>query len=208
MKKVIVYDEIKFHLDTSSGYYLSSTQLNGKREWLHRYIWIRHNSEIPPNYLVHHKDENKENNDISNLELVSEQNHKIHHGKRTRFKTEQEMLKFAKKGNEASKAWHKSEEGREWARKRAKDIFGNLPEILKVCECCGKEYTVRKNAADKSRFCSNKCSSKWRRDSGIDNEERQCVVCNTAFSINKYSKNITCGKSCAAKLRHLNKEES
>lgn len=48
---------------------------------LHRYIWEYHNGKIPKNMVIHHKDFNKENNDISNLQLMTEFDHKSLHGK-------------------------------------------------------------------------------------------------------------------------------
>lgn len=58
--------------------YFSSSRGNGKI--LHRVIWQDNNGSIPDGYVVHHKDENKENNDISNLELKEWGEHTaLHH---------------------------------------------------------------------------------------------------------------------------------
>ena len=46
---------------------------------LHRFIWIYFNSEIPDGYDIHHRDFNHDNNDISNLELVTKEEHKNIH---------------------------------------------------------------------------------------------------------------------------------
>ncbi len=47
----------------------------------HRYIWEKHFGEIPKGMQIHHIDENKLNNNISNLKLVSSLEHKrIHSG--------------------------------------------------------------------------------------------------------------------------------
>jgi len=46
---------------------------------LHRFIWTYFNGEIPDGYEIHHCDFDKENNDISNLILLTEVEHrKIH----------------------------------------------------------------------------------------------------------------------------------
>jgi hypothetical protein len=48
---------------------------------VHRIVWERENGRIPDGFQVHHKDGNKENNDIDNLELLSTLEHKrIHSG--------------------------------------------------------------------------------------------------------------------------------
>jgi len=42
-------------------------------------IWEEHFGPIPPNHVVHHKDGNKLNNSINNLELMSKKQHQQHH---------------------------------------------------------------------------------------------------------------------------------
>lgn len=45
----------------------------------HRLVWIYVNRQIPPpGAVIHHKDENKQNNHIGNLELKSKQAHLVH----------------------------------------------------------------------------------------------------------------------------------
>ena len=47
---------------------------------VHRYIWEQLNGKIPDGYHIHHKDENKLNNSIDNLECISASEHaKLHH---------------------------------------------------------------------------------------------------------------------------------
>ena len=45
--------------------------------------------------------------------------------------------------------------------------------------------------------CSNKCKSKNRRDSGVDNEIRICEYCGKEYSVNKYSTQVHCSRRCA-----------
>lgn len=49
--------------------------LNGKNQHIHRLQWQKHYGEIPKGCVVHHKDENKLNWDIDNLELLSRSKH-------------------------------------------------------------------------------------------------------------------------------------
>ncbi len=45
----------------------------------HRYVWHDHYGDVPPGFEVHHKDLDRANNDISNLELLSEDEHLAEH---------------------------------------------------------------------------------------------------------------------------------
>lgn len=56
---------------------------------LHRYIWEKHNNcKIPKGYVIHHKDENVDNNDITNLILMSNPEHVRFHRKGKQFSQE------------------------------------------------------------------------------------------------------------------------
>ena len=52
----------------------------GKFERLHRYVWKKFNGEIPDGYYIHHIDQDKDNYDISNLQLVTPLDHNRIHG--------------------------------------------------------------------------------------------------------------------------------
>jgi len=55
--------------------------INNKSIKLHVYIWEKENGEKPKGMQLHHKDFNKKNYDIENLELVNQSDHfKIHAG--------------------------------------------------------------------------------------------------------------------------------
>lgn len=74
-KPFIQIDNLKFTIN-SNGYYECTTK---DRLMLHNYIWENQNGKIPNGYEIHHKDFNKINNDISNLQLVTPSEHtKIH----------------------------------------------------------------------------------------------------------------------------------
>ena len=51
-------------------YYLCGEYFQRKGRRLHRAVWEHHNGKIPNGYHVHHKDGDRNNNDISNLELL------------------------------------------------------------------------------------------------------------------------------------------
>ena len=61
----------------NKGYYRTSDN-----ELLHRKIWEEfYGQKIPDGMIIHHKDENVENNSISNLELMTHEEHLSHHHK-------------------------------------------------------------------------------------------------------------------------------
>lgn len=53
----------------------------GKRVLEHRQVWEDNKGKIPPWYSIHHKDGNKLNNNIENLELLRFEEHIKEHRK-------------------------------------------------------------------------------------------------------------------------------
>ena len=64
-----------YYLRESQGYYYSPRKDRSGLDMLHRMVFIHYNGEIPKGYCIHHKDGNKGNNDISNLECVRRSEH-------------------------------------------------------------------------------------------------------------------------------------
>ena len=69
-----------------NGYYvITSTKEGYGNKRLHRLIYEKHYGKIPEGYVIHHKDHNKLNNNIDNLELLSEFEHKSLHFKNHKY---------------------------------------------------------------------------------------------------------------------------
>lgn len=79
--------------------------------------------------------------------------------------------------------------------------------ITKICEYCGAEYKTKGVNKNRSKFCSNRCKSRWRRASGIDNVEKICKYCGEKFITNKYSGAIYCSNKCAGLGTRAGKED-
>lgn len=207
--KQVVYDGFVFTRDKKTGYYLSAKPLcNNKRIMLHRYVWIKFNCEIPDEYSIHHIDENKENNDISNLKLMSTSKHAtFHSNEKVENNYEQIRERFLNATQEKAKEWHKSEEGHEWHKAHVENSLAKTWERNdeNICLVCGEVYKVSPYIKKRSKFCSNKCYAKHRRDSGIDDEIRNCVICNKEFKTNKYEDNQTCCRKCAGILTSISR---
>jgi hypothetical protein len=188
--KYAYFNGYKFTKDDKTGYYLSSN-IDGKRYRLHRYVWEYYNGEIPKGYHVHHKDHNKNNNEINNLELLTKKEHSKRHALEMTDEIKEKYRENLNK-NARPKAieWHKSKEGREWHKKHFENSLAIQEKKVFECEYCKKEYQTFDNG--KNRFCSKKCQSAYRRESGIDNIERICLNCKQPFMTNKYGTTKYC----------------
>lgn len=190
------------------GYYYKMN--NKKMIGLHQQVYIDNYGEIPKGCVIHHKDTNRYNNDISNLECLTYEEHKNIHNK-LRTKEQKEWLINNLRKNALPKAieWHKSKEGRKWHKEHAekyKELFHKEKEF--VCKECGKHFITTNN---KGYFCSANCRSKDRRKRGVDNIKCKCEVCGKEFEKNKYYKTTTCSYKCgnilAYRHRRINEED-
>jgi len=75
---MIIYDGIKWYQKKNKYYETNGSKKDGYKH-LHRYIWEKYNGKIPDGYYIHHKDLNRENNDISNLQMVTLAEHNTIH---------------------------------------------------------------------------------------------------------------------------------
>lgn len=196
------FDGLKFTRDEKTGYYLNATI----RKRIHRYVWEYHNGEIPKGYEIHHIDYDKSNNDISNLQLLSQKEHqKLHGAELTEEQRQRLRDNLANTARPEAIKWHGSKEGRDWHKKHY-EAMKHKWNIKQNFEClnCGKKYeSVAKNH---SKFCSNACKSAYRRKMGFDDVERSCANCGEKFIINKYAKRKFCCLECAHKYRKVQNE--
>lgn len=70
-KPFIIVDELKFTINRDGYYECTSVD----RLMLHNLIWEKENGKMPKGYEIHHKDCNKLNNDLCNLQLVTPKEH-------------------------------------------------------------------------------------------------------------------------------------
>lgn len=177
---------------------------------LHRYVWEKNNGPVPDGYHVHHKDLDKDNNDISNLGLMLGKTHEQLHGEITTAdedRVERMRKNLIKNALPKASEWHGSAKGRKWHSEHGKDAWKKRKPKSKLCEYCGSEFqSITRRPND--RFCSNNCKSAWRRKQGYDNEERICAVCGKTFQINRYTKTKTCSRTCATTMQHQNRKGS
>lgn len=200
----VIYNGCVFTKDKKTGYYLSTKNIyNNKRIRLHRYVWICENGDIPEGFDVHHKDEDKDNNDISNFELIPGRKHQKYHINKVMLTEYQKRKKrFMETAHRAACEWHGTKEGREWHKKHWVNSMGKHinEKVKKICVVCGKEYETQLAHQENSAYCSKKCKAKYRRDNKLDHIEKVCVVCGNTFMDSKYENKKTCSKDCKVKL--------
>lgn len=169
---------------------------------MHRYVWEYYNHTIPKGYHVHHKDGNRANNDISNLELLKGAEHEKLHGKLlTDEQREWRRNNLNMNARPKASEWHKSEEGREWHKEQYTRTADKLHQKFEfTCLNCGKVFQGEYG----SKYCCNACKSAYRRKQNKDLVERICVICGKSFLSNIYSKSKCCSRHCAVILGHQN----
>lgn len=152
-------DGYKFRKDKKSGYWLCSTL----HKRLHRYIYEKYNGKIPEGMQVHHIDHNKDNNEISNLMLLTRKEHdRIHFEEMTEEEKERRRKNLKENAMPKAKEWHKSEEGRKWHLEHYEKVKDKLYKKYNfTCSVCGKQF---ESTQIRSKFCSNVCKSRyWRK---------------------------------------------
>lgn len=195
------FNGIRFTIGPGRKYFSNS---NVKPRGMHTYVWTYYNGPIPKGYEVHHKDLNRYNNDISNLELLEKHEHKKLHG---RLLTEEQ--RDWRRNNINTKArpkaieWHKSEKGKKWHQEQVETRKDNRSIVEGTCLQCGKEIVGYNNQGHAKKFCSGACSQKYRRQNGLNDIKAICCVCGKEFITDKYKPKKTCSKSCAGKWCHM-----
>lgn len=89
-EKYQYFNDIKFSRNQETGYYFN----RAVRKTMHRYVWEFYNGKIPAFCQVHHKDGNKDNNDIDNLELLRSGEHQKQHWQNRTMQSANSMANF------------------------------------------------------------------------------------------------------------------
>lgn len=70
--KIRIEDNIFY--SCGDGYFMTANKV-----YLHRYIYEKENGKIPKGFIIHHIDEDRQNNNIDNLECITRKRHNIIH---------------------------------------------------------------------------------------------------------------------------------
>lgn len=146
--KIINFNGYKYY-QNKEGYYQISGATQKKhpsiQSRLHRAIWEFYNGKIPEGYHVHHKDGDKENNNIENLEVLSpSEHHKIHNGaggEKLDWWHSAAGRVANNRGREKCKEWHASEEGYKWHSEHQKETM-RKHHVEETCQECGCQFNT------------------------------------------------------------------
>lgn len=164
------------------GHYVTSVTKNHvvTRHYIHRDIWEDNFGPIPEGYHVHHKDGDRLNNVIENLECVSIKEHSERHPG------------FAE--------WTRRDDVRKSHSKMMRRILDETPIRTQTCEICGKEFTYRQANGVPAKVCSNQCRGKKNRMTYT--KTFVCAYCGKEFTRFIGHKRTFCSISCALFYRH------
>ena len=123
----------------SSGYWRLGTR------YLHREKWEKLRGPIPEGWVVHHKDHDRSNCRISNLECLPRGAHALHHvSDSIRSKASITKASVTREKNAVQRG------------KRISAAHLSKPQIGRPCIQCGEEFFTRSVIA---RLCSTRCRS-------------------------------------------------
>ncbi len=140
---------------------------------MHRMVWTYFNGAIPDGYEIHHRDFDKENNDIANLELVTKDAHqKIH------AESERPQKKSTFTCTACGREYEAVNRGNNsyCSSKCRKNANREHDKVERICSVCGKIFSTDKYKDTKC--CSKKCAGKLHGNQ----ETRICPTCSKAFS--------------------------
>jgi hypothetical protein len=184
--------------------YANSRRIPGMGQ-LHVEVWKAANGveEVPRGRVIHHVDFNPLNNDPGNLRCVTRKEHaQIHEEQMDRDSPE--WLEHLASIRPMAAEWHRTDEGREWHRQHAKDVYAKQEYRAEVCQSCSKPYETR--GFKESRFCSRACMRRAADSVDRYRKPANCPICGGEFMQSKYSPvPATCSPSCGAHLRARNK---
>lgn len=117
---------------------------------LHRDIWEYFNGEIPKGYVIHHIDGVPSNNDLSNLQIMTQSDHiKLHQ------KIKKWVCKYCGKEFESNNLGVECHFCSNVCK--SKYDYENSREV-RICEECAKEFLAYKYG--KTKYCSKECTNK------------------------------------------------
>jgi predicted nucleic acid-binding Zn ribbon protein len=183
------------------NYFICSKGKDNRVRRLHQAIWEFHNGPIPEGHHVHHKDGDTLNNDISNLECLSNKEHRRMHW--TPEESER-ARKHAERIRPLAKAWHASDEGKDWHSEHSRKIWEQRVPEERTCAVC-KSVFLSKTRRKTDKYCSQKCKFSTYISNG---PKSTCPQCGNEFQNHMYQPRECCSGRCAKLLMHKRRREA
>ncbi|MBQ3441621.1 MAG: HNH endonuclease [Selenomonadaceae bacterium] len=157
---------------------------------LHRAVWEFYNGEVPKGYEIHHVDFNPENNQLDNLQLVTEKEHRQIHvpkGMQIPKPLKKFVCDWCGKEYEALDNGHNH-----FCSQKCCNAANYNKKVERVCPVCGKKFITRKHNG--ARTCSRLCAAKIKKPAQILST---CIFCGKEFVATRKAK--YCSKKCFRK---------
>jgi hypothetical protein len=148
----------------SNGYMVAKT--GGRMVYQHRIVWASINGPIPYGWQVHHKNKDRADNRIENLECMSQREHLRIHGKEPKQRTEHRVavtcqlcgtnaIRNTLKPKFCSLACSKKAANNRLAQRRTCERV--IPRLDKPCVICDMPFTAgRKDALYCTKYCRSR----------------------------------------------------
>lgn len=173
---------------------------------IHQAVYNYYCGEIPDGYIIHHIDENKADNDISNLECLTPTEHRRIHNfispvRHAICKNCGKIFLYRNAGTSSNFCSDKCR-GTYKARVKTSAVYET-----RTCEICGKEFRTRKR--DSATTCSKKCAVAKKNKNYIPPKiTAVCKVCGREFLTNKSKPSSCCSTHCRSLLSYHNQFET
>lgn len=167
------------------------THTDGIQVAVYRYYF----GKIPEGYSIHHKNEIKSDNDISNLQLLTNSEHRRLHNLINKHEGICRMcgMKFTTTSLRKDVEFCSGRCRESW-------LYKNNLET-RICKFCGKTFLARKKSS--TACCCRSHSALWR-ETKRNKPQKICPVCGNTF-LPKNRLQTYCSYSCANKTKNHKK---
>jgi hypothetical protein len=180
--KVVWFRGREYTKSRTCDYFRRYCKRTGKLVYLHRDVWEHHRGGIPAGYHVHHKNRDKCDNRIENLECLSPAEH---HGRHDDLHKSEETLRLLDRIRPPESVLAPARQ-RYWREVQPKDY---------VCVVCGTGFKSKHNGIPK--YCSARCKEKKRVRPLLG---KVCAWCKGTFTTRKPA-TACCSNKCSQQRR-------
>ncbi len=167
---------------------------------IYRSVWQYYYGEVPPHTIIHHIDQNKDNNNIENLIPMAPSEHQKLHAalnQRNHIAPIRDLI-----CERCGKVYQARYSGRNKFCPDCRKIIKSTPNpaknFSKTCLWCGKEFFT---SSKQTETCSHHCKNRlvyFRKTGKVRAEKlKTCAVCGKEFVVSTAHNNVTNRKTCS-----------